>query len=361
MALLNKIIQNELNNYENILITGGAGFIGGSVIRNLLINSNSKIFNLDKMGYASNLESIEKLLASSFSDKQDRHEILEVNLTNFKETLEAVNYSNPDLILHLAAESHVDRSIYSPDSFIESNILGTFNLLKASRLHFENLKDNRKNNFRFHHISTDEVFGSLKEEGLFNEFTRYDPRSPYSASKASSDHLVKAWFHTYNFPIIITNCSNNYGPWQYPEKLIPVTIINAINNKEIAIYGDGKNIRDWLYVEDHAEALLIAATRGEVGQSYCIGAFQEKRNIDIVNNICDYLDKKFPNKNSHRNLITFIEDRLGHDRRYAIDSFKIMNELGWKPRHDFVKYLEITIDWYLNNLEWVKKLSKNNN
>ena len=341
-----------LNNFPvktKILITGGGGFIGGAVIRKLLKDSDCIIFNLDKMGYASDLTSIDNVLKNLKIEKNTRHKLLEVDLSNYSQTLSAVRYSNPDLIMHLAAESHVDRSIEGPGEFIKSNILGTFNLLEAARLHYEKLSYERKNNFRFHHISTDEVFGTLGEDGQFNEDSKYDPRSPYSASKASSDNLVNAWLHTYGTPSLITNCSNNYGPWQYQEKLIPKIIINALDNKEIPIYGDGENIRDWLYVEDHAEALIEVLTRGRIGEKYCIGANEEKTNNFVVNKICDFLDEKVPRSKSYKNLITYVQDRIGHDKRYAIDSSKIESELKWKPKYSFNEALEITISWYIKN------------
>ncbi len=342
--------MNLLGDYTEkpkVLITGGGGFIGGAVIRKLLKDSNFIIYNLDKMGYASNLNSINNVLLNLNSDKEKRHKLLKVDLTNFSETNSAMKYANPDLIMHLAAESHVDRSIEGPRKFIDNNILGTFNLLEATRDHYENLSFERKKVFRFHHISTDEVFGTLDKEGKFNENTKYDPRSPYSASKASSDNLVNAWLHTYGVPSLITNSSNNYGPWQYREKLIPKIIINALNNKEIPIYGDGGNIRDWLYVEDHAEALVEVLTKGRIGEKYCIGANEEKTNNLIVNKICDFLDEKVPRSNSYKNLIIYVQDRLGHDKRYAIDSSKIESELNWKPKYSFNEALEITISWYI--------------
>ena len=254
--------------------------------------------------------------------------------------------------MHLAAESHVDRSIESPDQFIKSNILGTFNLLEAAKVHFEKLSYDRKNHFRFHHISTDEVFGTLGIDGQFNEDSKYDPRSPYSASKASSDHLVNSWHHTFGLPTLITNCSNNYGPWQYPEKLIPKTIINALQNLKIPIYGDGKNIRDWLYVEDHAEALIEVINKGQIGHNYCIGGNEERSNNEIAEIICNYLDVISPRNSSYKNLISYVEDRKGHDFRYAINPNKIKESLNWQPKFSFKEGIENTVNWYLKNKSW---------
>ena len=263
--------------------------------------------------------------------------------------------------MHLAAESHVDRSITGPKEFINSNIVGTFNLLEAAREHYEDLSYERKSNFRLLHISTDEVFGTLGSEGKFNENTPYDPRSPYSASKASSDHLVKSWHHTFGIPILVTNCSNNYGPWQYHEKLIPKIIINALNNSKIPIYGKGKNIRDWLFVKDHADALIQVISKGVIGENYCIGGNEEKTNNQIVEMICNHLDK-LENKNySHLNLIKYVEDRPGHDRRYAINSSLIQNELNWQPKYTLKTGLKITVQWYLDNLNWCYEMNKKSN
>ena len=350
--------MNLLNNFTEktkILITGGSGFIGGAVIRKLLKESDSIIYNLDKMGYASDLTSIENVLNNLNIEKDKRHKLLKTDLSNYSETLSAVKYSDPDLIMHLAAESHVDRSISGPGEFIKSNILGTFNLLEAAKIHYENLSYERKNHFRFHHISTDEVFGTLGEEGKFNELTKYDPRSPYSASKASSDHLVNSWHHTFGLPTLITNCSNNYGPWQYPEKLIPKIIINALRNSKIPIYGDGKNIRDWLYVEDHAEALIEVLNRGEIGQKYCIGGNEERSNNEIAEIVCNYLDIIYPRNNTYKKLITYVMDRKGHDFRYAIDAKKIKNKLNWEPKFTFNQGIENTVNWYLKNSELYSK------
>ena len=273
------------------LITGGAGFIGGALVRKLISNQKNVVFNLDKLGYASDLESIDNLnLKNNFGN----YTFINVDLVDKENLRDAIEKANPDVIMHLAAESHVDRSIDEPHHFLESNIIGTFNLLQLAKEYWSNLETERKENFKFHHISTDEVYGSLGEKGSFNELTPYDPRSPYSASKASSDHLVRAWFHTYNFPILITNCSNNFGPWQFPEKLIPLVISKALEGEKIPIYGDGLNVRDWLYVEDHVEALLLVIQKGVIGQSYCIGGYGEKTNKYIVELICSILDKRKP-------------------------------------------------------------------
>ena len=345
--------MENLSNNSRILITGGAGFIGSALIRKLLKDSKFTIFNLDKMGYASDLSSIKDAIFSLGIEKENRHSFLKVDLSNNSETISAVNYANPDFVMHLAAESHVDRSIRGPEEFIKSNILGTFNLLEAVRNHYNKLSPSRKETFRFLHISTDEVFGSLGDEGTFDELTRYDPRSPYSASKASSDHIVNAWHHTFGIPTLITNCSNNYGPWQYKEKLIPKIIYNAINNKEIPIYGNGENIRDWLFVEDHVDGLIKVLLKGNIGEKYCIGGNQEKNNNEVVNKICELLDKVKPKEISYKALISYVEDRLGHDKRYAIDSSKIKLELDWRPKYTFEQGLETTVLWYL---EYFKKI-----
>ncbi len=341
---------------RNILITGGAGFIGGAVIRRLLKNTNFKIFNLDKIGYASDLTSIEKTLLELDTKNEDRYKLLNVDLSNFSDTSNALNFSNPDLIMHLAAESHVDRSIQGPLTFIQSNILGTFNLLEATRNYYEKLNGSKKESFKFHHISTDEVFGSLGINGKFSESSQYDPRSPYSASKASSDHLVSSWFHTYGLPAVITNCSNNYGPWQFPEKFIPVIIMNALADEEIPIYGDGLNIRDWLFVEDHVTGLLKVLHDGRIGQKYCIGGNSEKTNNEVANIICEILDNLIPRKKSYKTLIIEVNDRKGHDRRYAINAKKIKKELGWEPSIDFKDGINKTIKWYIKNYDWAYKL-----
>jgi dTDP-glucose 4,6-dehydratase len=339
---------------HRILVTGGAGFIGGAVVRRLLQESDALVFNLDKCGYASDLTSIEAL-----SQAAERHTLLRVDLTDAETTAAAVRQADPDLVMHLAAESHVDRSIEGPGAYgsasssdfvyIDSNVSGTFHLLQAVRAHWEQLSPERQADFRFHHISTDEVFGSLGATGRFTETTPYDPRSPYSASKAASDHLVNAWHHTYGLPVVLTNCTNNYGPWQFPEKLIPVVIFKAVAGKPIPLYGDGLNVRDWLYVEDHVDALLPAACRGESGRSYCVGGHGERNNKQVVEAICTLLDQLQPAGAPHAQLITRVSDRPGHDRRYAINPTRISTELGWQPRHSLDRGLEITLMHYLSN------------
>ena len=332
---------------KRVLVTGGAGFIGGAVVRRLLRATQVQIFNLDKCGYASDLTSIDAL-----HESRARHHLLQADLANADATAAAVQKADPDLILHLAAESHVDRSIAGPEAFISSNVNGTFNLLQAARNHWEALPEERRDAFRFHHISTDEVFGSLGPEGHFSESTAYAPRSPYSASKAASDHLVHAWHHTYGLPVVCTNCGNNYGPWQYPEKLIQVVILKAAEGELIPLYGDRMNVRDWLYVDDHVEALLLAATRGRLGASYCVGGSSERNNHEVVEAICTLMDELRPQGAPHARLINLVSDRPGHDRRYAIDPTLICSELGWQPRHSFAQGLEATVRWYLDHLDW---------
>jgi dTDP-glucose 4,6-dehydratase len=330
---------------QRVLVTGGAGFIGGAVVRRLLQTSDALVFNLDKLGYASDLSSI---------GEHPRHRMQQLDLADAAATASAVTEADPDLVLHLAAESHVDRSIEGPAAFLESNVLGTFQLLQAVRSHWEQLPAERQERFRMLHISTDEVFGSLGPEGRFSETTAYDPRSPYSASKAASDHLVRAWHHTYGVPVVLTNCSNNYGPWQFPEKLIPVVILKAAAGEPIPLYGDGGNVRDWLFVEDHVDALLLAATQGRLGRSYCVGGHGERSNREVVEAICRLLDQRLPQGAPHSRLITSVADRPGHDRRYAIDPTRISSELGWCPRHDFETGLAATVDWYLAQSSWCR-------
>ncbi|WP_320673783.1 dTDP-glucose 4,6-dehydratase [Prochlorococcus sp. MIT 1341] len=340
-------INELLSDRQRILVTGGAGFIGGCLIRRLLTGSNVKVFNLDKCGYASNLKSIQQVGESS-----QRHELINVDLSDAGSIDEAIIYANPDIVFHLAAESHVDRSIDGPKTFLDSNVIGTFNLLQAIRKFWESLPPKRKGSFRLIHISTDEVFGSLGNTGYFSEDTPYNPSSPYAATKAASDHLVRAWNLTYGLPVVVTNCSNNYGPWQFPEKLIPLVILKALKGKQIPLYGDGMNTRDWLYVEDHVDALLLSAIKGEIGKSYCVGGNGECTNKQIVYSICSLLDAKIPNSAPHSSLISFVQDRPGHDFRYSIDSKKIQEELDWRPRHSLEEGLKNTVEWYCNNLSW---------
>ena len=338
-----------LGSRRRILVTGGAGFIGGAVVRRLLQESEAIVFNLDKMGYASELTSIDHALSALGPDHVERHQLLKVDLADAEAVAAAVAQADPDLVMHLAAESHVDRSIAGPGVFIQSNVTGTYNLLQAVRSHYDALSNERRSQFRLHHISTDEVFGSLGLEGRFSETTPYDPRSPYSSSKAASDHLVSAWHHTYGLPVVLTNCSNNYGPWQFPEKLIPVVTLKAAARKAIPLYGDGLNVRDWLYVEDHVDALLLAACRGESGRSYCVGGYGERTNREVVECICKHLDDLIPGQSPHADLIEMVNDRPGHDRRYAIDPTRIETELGWSPRHEFSTAIAETVRWYLKH------------
>lgn len=337
------------------LVTGGAGFIGSAVVRFILRQTEHRVLNVDKLTYAGNLDSIPDSLHSekySFAEVDicDRN-LLDDIFSNFK----------PDVVMHLAAESHVDRSIEGPGEFIQTNIVGTYQLLEVAREYWENLDVSRKSQFRFHHISTDEVYGDLNGlDDYFTEQTAYAPSSPYSASKASSDHLVRAWGRTYGLPIIVTNCSNNYGPYHFPEKLIPHIILNALAGKPLPIYGQGKQIRDWLFVEDHARALYKVATEGKVGQTYNIGGHNEKQNIEVVHAICNLLEELVPEKphgvRRYQDLITFVSDRPGHDVRYAIDPSKIANDLGWMPQETFESGLRKTVQWYLDNKQWWQRV-----
>jgi len=334
-------------NKKRVLITGGAGFIGSTLVRRLLTKSTAFVFNLDKLGYASSLKSIDEVIFKSNNQTKARYKFFNIDLCNFQKTQKAINDSKPDIIFHLAAESHVDSSIIKPSIFVESNINGTFNLLESVKNYFKTLDERKRNSFRFHHISTDEVFGSLGFEGYFDENSPYKPNSPYSASKAASDHLVMAWRKTFKLPTLITNCSNNYGPWQYPEKLIPKAINNALKGKKIPLYGNGENVRDWLFVEDHIDALLVVAQNGIVGESYCIGGNEEKKNKDVLLKICEVLDSVYPSNKPYSNLIENVCDRKGHDFRYAINSNKIKKELKWKPKINFEVGIKNTINWYL--------------
>jgi len=331
-----------------ILITGGAGFIGSAVIRNIINNTADTVLNLDKLTYAGNLESLADIEGNS------RYEFVKGDICDQTILDEIFSRFKPNVVMHLAAESHVDRSIDDPSDFIQTNIFGTFNILESSRTYWSSLDD--KSDFRFHHISTDEVYGSLGDLGFFTELSSYDPSSPYSASKASSDHLVRAWNRTYGLPVLITNCSNNYGPYQFPEKLIPLAILNALEGKPIPIYGNGQQVRDWLHVNDHAQALYEVVTKGRVGETYNIGGNNEKTNLNVVLKICEILDKLVPerpnNINKYRDLIDFVDDRPGHDQRYAIDASKIQSTLGFSPAETFESGLTNTINWYLNNPSW---------
>ena len=334
----------------NILITGGAGFIGSAVVR-LAISRGHSVVNLDALTYAATLESL-----ASISDHPN-YSFIKMNIRDSENLNSVFSKHKPDVVMHLAAESHVDRSIDRPASFIETNIIGTFNILEASRKHWQ--EQGYPDKFRFHHISTDEVFGSLPNDpdARFTEKTPYDPRSPYSASKAGSDHLVRAWHETYGLPIILTNCSNNFGPYQFPEKLIPIVILNALLEKSIPIYGNGKNIRDWLYVDDHAIALLLVLEKGRSGRSYNIGNENERTNLEVVKTVCNILDRLNPRKKGqYADLITFVTDRPGHDARYAIDPSRIRKELGWETTVTFEQNLEKTVQWYLDNQDWWQPL-----
>ena len=337
----------------NILVTGGAGFIGSAVIRYLINETNNNVLNIDKLTYAGNLESLETVSNDS------RYQFLQADICDKSAMTKAFQDFQPNIVMHLAAESHVDRSIDGPMDFIQTNILGTYTLLEVARAYYQGLSDDKKHSFKFHHISTDEVYGDLEgTEDLFTEETSYSPSSPYSASKASSDHLVRAWHRTYGLPVVVTNCSNNYGPYHFPEKLIPLVILNALDGKPLPVYGNGKQIRDWLYVEDHARALYLVATTGKVGETYNIGGHNEKQNIDVVKTICTILDSINPRTDgqSYKQQITFVKDRPGHDLRYAIDASKINKELGWQPQETFESGIQKTVEWYLNNLEWCRHI-----
>jgi dTDP-glucose 4,6-dehydratase len=333
---------------KKILVTGGAGFIGSAVIRQFINDTDCSVVNVDKLTYAGNLQSL-----ASISDNP-RYRFEQVDICDAAEVARVFREHQPDAVMHLAAESHVDRSISGPADFIQTNIVGTYVLLEAARSHWNGLDASRKAAFRFHHISTDEVYGSLGDTGFFKEDDAYEPNSPYSASKASSDHLVRAWHHTYGFPVVTTNCSNNYGPYHFPEKLIPLVILNAVNGKPLPIYGKGDNIRDWLYVDDHARALRLVLERGKLGETYNIGGWNEKTNLEVVHSICTILDDLHPQGAPHTKLITYVADRPGHDKRYAIDANKIAKDLGWKPQENFESGLRKTVEWYLANDAWVK-------
>ncbi|EIQ7476442.1 dTDP-glucose 4,6-dehydratase [Vibrio parahaemolyticus] len=338
-----------------ILVTGGAGFIGSAVIRHIIRDTQDSVVNLDKLTYAGNLESLVDVADS------DRYYFEQVDICDRTELDRVFSEHQPDMVMHLAAESHVDRSIDGPAAFIETNVMGTYHLLEAARQYWSSLEEANKSAFRFHHISTDEVYGDLEgTDDLFTETTSYAPSSPYSASKASSDHLVRAWQRTYGLPTLVTNCSNNYGPYHFPEKLIPLMILNALDGKPLPVYGDGMQIRDWLFVEDHARALYKVVTEGEIGETYNIGGHNEKANIEVVKTICALLEELRPDKpagvESYESLITYVKDRPGHDVRYAIDATKIAQELNWTPEETFESGIRKTVEWYLNNPQWWQRV-----
>ncbi|WP_335923921.1 dTDP-glucose 4,6-dehydratase [Shewanella indica] len=342
-----------------ILVTGGAGFIGSAVVRHIINNTQDNVINVDKLTYAGNLESLVSV------EKDKRYAFEQVDICDRLEIDRVFDEHKPDAVMHLAAESHVDRSITGPSDFIQTNIVGTYTLLEATRAYWLELSDDKKSAFRFHHISTDEVYGDLphpdevqssEELTLFTEATPYAPSSPYSASKASSDHLVRAWLRTYGLPTIVTNCSNNYGPFQFPEKLIPLVILNAVEGKPLPVYGKGDQIRDWLYVEDHARALYKVIKEGKVGETYNIGGQNEKRNLEVVKTICAILDELMPKATPYAEQITYVADRPGHDRRYAIDATKMSKELNWAPDETFETGLRKTVQWYLNNQAWSQRV-----
>jgi dTDP-glucose 4,6-dehydratase len=332
---------------KTILITGGAGFIASALIRHLIKTTDYRIINIDKLTYAGNLESLTEVSDS------DKYHFVQGDICDSDLIYELLNNFKPDAIMHLAAESHVDRSIDGPAEFVQTNIVGTYNLLNRAKEYWQNLSEEKQAAFRFQHISTDEVYGSLGDTGLFEETTPYDPRSPYSASKAASDHLVMAWFHTYGLPVVVTNCSNNYGPYHFPEKLIPLVILNALDGEKLPIYGKGDNIRDWLYVDDHAKALALVLDKGVPGETYNVGGNNERTNLEVVETICDILDELNPkDAGKYQDQIVFVKDRPGHDKRYAIDASKIKNELGWHPEENFDTGIRRTIQWYLDNKWW---------
>lgn len=335
-----------------IIITGGAGFIGSAVIRRVLATRDWHILNLDKLTYAGNLESLVSI------NKNPRYQFQKADICDRGAVREIFQAFKPTGVMHLAAESHVDRSIDGPGDFIQTNIVGTYTLLETARAYWAELMESEKLKFKFHHISTDEVYGSLGETGLFTETSPYQPNSPYSASKASSDHLVRAWHETYKFPVVTTNCSNNYGPFHFPEKLIPLVILNALDGKPLPVYGKGENVRDWLYVEDHAEALLTVFEKGRLGETYNVGGNNEKQNIEVVRTICELLDEMKPRDGGKKysDLINFVKDRPGHDLRYAIDASKISRELGWKPSETFESGIRKTVKWYLENRDWCHRV-----
>lgn len=352
------ILKFKSNLHMNILVTGGAGFIGSAFIRFIIQYTQHQVFNLDKLTYAGSLESLYLV------EKDPRYHFSPIDITDYQAVKQIFFNFRPDAIINFAAETHVDKSITCASNFIQTNIIGTYQLLEISRLYWQNLPDNKQSQFRFHHISTDEVFGDLGYSDLFfTEKSTYAPSSPYSASKASADHLVRSWLRTYGLPTIITYCSNNYGPYQFPEKLIPLTILNALNERPIPVYGNGDQIRDWIYVEDHVRALYLVLTQGKIGESYNIGAHNEQRNIDIIHKICTIMEELVPCKlksiSQYKELITYVQDRPGHDVRYAIDANKIKNTLKWTAHESFESGLTKTVKWYIENTLWVQKIQAN--
>lgn len=333
---------------KKYLVTGGAGFIGSAVVRKLIRSTPHQVLVVDKLTYAGNMDSLSPVAGN------ERYSFVQADIADAARMQEIVGGFQPDVVMHLAAESHVDRSIDGPGEFVQTNVVGTFTLLQAAMAYWNKLDPARRDTFRFHHISTDEVFGSLGDEGFFHEEYPYQPNSPYSASKAASDHFVRAWHHTYGLPTLITNCSNNYGPYHFPEKLIPLMILNALEGKPLPVYGKGENVRDWLYVDDHAEALILVAEKGRVGENYNIGGWNERKNIDVVRSICSLVDEMSPSNaiGPREKLITYVVDRPGHDLRYAIDASKIERELGWRPSETFETGLRKTVSWYLDNHAW---------
>lgn len=333
-----------------IIVTGGAGFIGSALVRHLVRDVGAEVLTIDKLTYAGNLESLKAI------ENVPNHKFLRADICSGDDITQAIHEFQPDRIMHLAAESHVDRSITGAGDFVKTNVVGTFTMLEAARQYWNSLDEDRKKAFRFLHVSTDEVYGSLGDEGLFTENTAYDPSSPYSASKAASDHLAIAWHRTYGLPVVLSNCSNNYGPYHFPEKLIPLMILNALDGKPLPVYGNGANIRDWLYVDDHAKALHLIASEGRLGEKYNVGGRNERTNIDVVQTICTILDKLSPQTGPHARLITYVADRPGHDSRYAIDATKLEEELGWQALENFDTGIEKTIKWYLDNPWWWQPL-----
>lgn len=337
---------------KKIIVTGGAGFIGSAVVRYLALERDCEVTVIDKMTYAANRANLAAVEASGSC------KLIVADICDLSNMMEIVASEAPDQIMHLAAESHVDRSISGPGEFIMTNFVGTYNMLEAARAYWDSLPYERQTQFRFLHVSTDEVYGTLGEEGLFHETTPYDPSSPYSASKAASDHLAKAWYRTYGFPVLVSNCSNNYGPYHFPEKLIPLVTLNALEGKKLPVYGKGDNVRDWLYVEDHARALSLITSTGQLGETYNVGGRNERTNLQVVESICDILDELVPSERPRRELIEFVTDRPGHDQRYAIDATRLETELGWRAEENFDTGLRKTIQWYLDNPDWWEPLRK---